>query len=135
MAKKLIFTLLFFYLHHSFVFAQKEQCDRVYTTVEHSAFYGKKHDDMIRFIEQNFSIDTTCLDNGTPQFNSLRVKFLIDKKGNLKEIEIMEPVLSNECIASIKAIFLKMKTWTPAFQKGKPVCSYCIQNISCFKWE
>lgn len=133
---KFLFVMILFLGGCITASGQKEiRCKQIYTSVEKEAFYGKSPQDFMRYLEQNFSIDSICINNGLPEFYSLRVKLLIDYKGSLKDVEIISPDLSYSCKLHVKSFFTSMQKWTPAYLKGKPVCSYVIQTIACLKWE
>lgn len=61
--------------------------------------------------------------------NGVEVRFLIDKNGSLKDIEILQGI-GSACDQEIKRVLEKSPTWTPAEYKGQSVGIYKKMAIS-----
>ncbi len=80
-----------------------------------------------QFIAKNLQYPMQARENGVE--GKVEVRFLIDKNGNLKDIEILQGIGSG-CDQEIERVLRKSPTWTPAKYKGQSVGIYKKMAIS-----
>lgn len=80
-----------------------------------------------QFIAKNLQYPMEARENGVE--GKVEVRFLIDKNGSLKEVEILRGIGSG-CDREIERVLLKSPTWTPAKYKGQSVGIYKKMAIS-----
>ena len=74
-----------------------------------------------QFIAKNLQYPMEARENGVE--GKVEVRFLIDKNGSLKEVEIIQGIGSG-CDQEIERVLMKSPTWTPAKYKGQSVGIY-----------
>lgn len=94
--------------------------DAIYEVVEKQAGYPGGFGELMTFIATNMKYPEEAKENQIQ--GKVYVSFVIDKQGNVKDVKIIKSpseLLSKEAIRIVKS----MKSWIPAYQKGKPVNS------------
>ncbi len=102
-----------------FVEEEDDDDDYIFVLVEDMPlFQGKDLDGFHRYIQGKISYPRIAEENSIS--GTVHVEFVINKSGNLVDINIMRGVdssLDNEVIRALKAA----PKWTPGKQRGKPV--------------
>ncbi len=89
-------------------------CNETYIVVETMPEYPGGEEELLDFLQQ-MKLSNNCY------FNQLRrVTFVVDKNGEVRNPAVIG--LEGECAEEIEQQILKMKDWTPGYQKGQPVC-------------
>lgn len=117
-------------------FAQTtDECEKVYTIVEEQPEYNKGTPDLMKYIRTEVLSELKCMGAERTQITSLRIKFVVDKKGNVRDVSFPNEVaLTALCKSKMEKKLLAMKGWTPGKQDGKPVCVTYMLPVSCIMW-
>ena len=104
---------------------KEEDEDKVFTKVEiEASFNGDWNKYVKKAIEANSDELTEAGESGT-----CRVRFIVDKEGNVSEVEALTMKNSKLAVIAVNAI-RKGPKWTPAQQNGRYVKAYREQPIT-----
>ena len=113
-----------------------DECEKVYTTVEEQPVYKKGKFDLIKYINTEVLPDLKYLGAEKTQITSLRIKFVVDKEGNVRDVSFPnEFALTTLCKSKMEKKLLDMKGWIPGKQDGEPVCVAYMLPVRCIMWE
>jgi protein TonB len=111
--------------------ATPDNDDKIYTSVQIESSYEGGSGAWIRFLTKNFHVpELPDGENGGAV--TINVRFVVDKEGNVSDIEAVGGPLDLQKEA-VRVIRLS-KRWKPAIQNGRVVNSYKTQPITVH-WE
>ncbi|PZR27033.1 MAG: hypothetical protein DI538_25930, partial [Azospira oryzae] len=74
-------------------FAQiTEECEKIYTIVEEQPEYKKGPPDLMKYISTEVLSELKCMGAERTQITSLQIKFVIDKRGNVRDVSFSNEV-------------------------------------------
>ena len=119
------------------VFAQTDDCEKIYTIVEELPEYKKGTSDLMKYINTEVLSELKYMGAEKTLITSLRINFIVDKKGNVRDVSFpeKEKQLTSLCKAKMEKKLLAMKGWTSGKQAGKPVCVAFELPINCILWD
>jgi periplasmic protein TonB len=82
------------------------------------------------YLNDHLELDSTSLNTIPNGKFTVRVSFIVDEKGNLKEVKVLDDPGFGLGRRVIKVISDCRGLWKPAMFKGHPVISYNIQPIT-----
>lgn len=128
--------ILFFVSLNVFCVAQKNACENIYDTPDTLAQYKNGKKDMhVYFQEKIIPILGDCIKQKLDVVHSMKIKFIIDLKGKVTSVEILEPVLSEYCKTKLIAEFIQMQGWKSGIAGNQKVCSVFIYPVSGIRWQ
>ncbi|CAN5189332.1 energy transducer TonB [soil metagenome] len=109
--------------------ARVEDEDKVFTKVEIEAVFPGGEGGWVRYvkraIEANMDELTEAGESGT-----VRIRFIVDKEGNVSEVEAIGAMKNSKLAEISKAAVRKGPKWTPAQQNGRYVKAYREQPVT-----
>ncbi len=124
---KLLLILFLFSINKTFAQLKTDAADKVLSKVEIEASFPGGEAAWIKYITRAFSdaeIKFKNSDQGT-----CRVRFIVDKKGNISDVEALNMKRTKLAKFAVEAISNGPR-WKPASQNGKFVVAYREQPIS-----
>lgn len=116
--------------------AQKNTCEKIYDTPDTLAQYKNGKKDMhVYFQEKIIPILGDCIKQKLDLVHSMKIKFIIDLKGKVTTVEILEPVLSEYCKTKLITEFMQMQGWKSGIAASEKVCSVFIYPIAGIRWQ
>ena len=128
---------LLFILMTGSLFSQTTACcDSVVALPDTMARFGKGNGSLMKFSEKELFPLLGELHKETEiMITGLRTKLVIDCRGQVTEVIILNKELPQSYKEKLAGKFLAMNAWEPAYLNGKPVCCTFYFPISCIKWE
>ena len=107
----------------------EEDYDKVFTKVEKEAKFPGGLEAWRKYLERNLNANVAA-DDGAPTGNyTVRVQFIVDKEGNISNVEAVEkPKACPSCGPEAIKVIKRGPKWEPAIQNGR-VVTY-VQNQS-----
>lgn len=107
----------------------EEDYDKEFKTVQIEAKFPGGQSAWIKFLERNLN-NNTPVDNGAPPGSyTVTVSFLVDKDGNISEVNALNDPGYGTSAEAVRAI-KKGPKWIPAVQNGRNVIYRQKQNIT-----
>ena len=134
---KTILTLLTFTISFS-TFAQSanNKCDTIYDYAETLLQYENGVKGVMNYMISDLTpILSNCYKRGRILTSSIYLILIIDKEGEVIDVEFKRIQASEKCKEELREKLLTMTGWTPGKQEGNPICSKYQWPINCISWK
>jgi len=110
---------------------QEEDYDKVFTKVEKEAKFPGGPEAWRKYLERNLNANAAQEDGAPPGNYTVKVQFIVDKEGNISNVQAIEtPKACPSCAAEAVKIIKKGPRWEPAVQNGRNVIYQAIQFVT-----
>ena len=109
--------------------------NKIFTKVDVEASFPGGENEWRNYLKKNLKInkvaDEVTIPRGKKELKqTIIVKFIVDKTGNIRDVSVENPEAEPNCIAEAMRIIKVSPKWVPAQQNGRVVNAYRRQPIT-----
>ena len=109
----------------------EEDYDKVFTKVEKVAEFPGGMAGWVKYLERNLNNNAPSDDGAPPGSYTVRVTFIVDKEGNVSQVQATEvPKACPTCGTEAVKVIKKGPKWNPAVQNGRNVTYQANQAVT-----
>ena len=113
-----------------------KDCSVVYDQLEEMPKYKEGGQDLSKYIFNELTpILSECKKGKEPPITSMYISLLIQKDGQVGEVEFKRIEASETCKSKIREKLMKMQGWAAGKKDGVTVCCRFFLPVKCIKWE